>query len=73
MDRRVALINELRVLVPVSRGYLAKLCTATISDSLKESYDELTAAIPRQEQLDSDETAKFLAKSRHYKCEAGLA
>jgi len=32
--------------VPVSRGYLAKLCTGTISESLKESYAELTAAIP---------------------------
>ena len=35
--------------VPVSRGYLAKLCTETISSSLSDSYDELVAAIPRQE------------------------
>lgn len=43
--------------VPVSRGYLAKLCTGTISDSLANAYDELTEAIPRQEQLGSDETS----------------
>ncbi len=43
--------------VPVSRGYLAKLCTGTISASLAESYGELTEAIPRQEQLGSDETS----------------
>jgi len=34
--------------VPVSRGYLAKLCTGTISASLADAYDELTAAIPRE-------------------------
>ena len=43
--------------VPVSRGYLAKLCTGTISQSLETAYDELTTAIPRQEQLGSDETS----------------
>jgi hypothetical protein len=43
--------------VPVSRGYLAKLCTKTISDSLEFAYEELKAAIPRQEQLGSDETS----------------
>jgi len=43
--------------VPVSRGYLAKLCTGTISATLAASYDELTQAIPRQEQLGSDETS----------------
>lgn len=42
--------------VPVSRGYLAKLCTGTISASLAESYKELAKAIPHQEQLGSDET-----------------
>ena len=41
----------------VSRGYLAKLCTGTISASLADAYDELTEAIPRQEQLGSDETS----------------
>lgn len=35
--------------VPVSRGYLAKLCTGIISDSLKEIYEELTDAIPKQD------------------------
>jgi hypothetical protein len=43
--------------VPVSRGYLAKLCTGTISDSLADAYGELTEAIPRQQQLGSDETS----------------
>ena len=43
--------------VPVSRGYLAKLCTGTISASLADAYDELTEAIPRQQQLGSDETS----------------
>jgi hypothetical protein len=43
--------------VPVSCGYLAKLCTGTISTSLADAYDELTEAIPRQEQLGSDETS----------------
>jgi transposase len=42
--------------VPVSRGYLAKICTGTISASLAESYKELVEAIPHQEQLGSDET-----------------
>jgi hypothetical protein len=43
--------------VPVSRGYLAKLCTGMISDSLKDAYQELENAIPRQPQLGSDETS----------------
>lgn len=43
--------------VPVSRGYLAKLCTGTISESLKEAYQELEEAISHQEQLGSDETS----------------
>jgi transposase len=43
--------------VPVSRGYLAKLCTGTISASLADAYDGLSEAIPRQEQLGSDETS----------------
>jgi transposase len=42
--------------IPVSRGYLAKLCTGTISSSLAESYDELVEAIPHEQQLGSDET-----------------
>ncbi len=43
--------------VPVSRGYLAKLCTGIVSDSLAEAYEELKDAIPQQEQLGSDETS----------------
>ena len=42
--------------VPVSRGYLSKLCTGVISDSLADAYDELKEAVPHQEQLGSDET-----------------
>jgi len=36
--------------VPVSRGYLAKLCTGTISASLADAYEELKEAIPQQQQ-----------------------
>ena len=43
--------------VPVSRGYLSKLCTETISPSLSEGYAELVAAIPHEDQLGSDETS----------------
>lgn len=52
--------------VPVSRGYLAKLCTGTISVSLADAYDELTEAIPRQEQLGSDETSIKDNGKRHW-------
>jgi len=52
--------------VPVSRGYLAKLCTGTISESLAGAYDELTEAIPRQEQLGSDETSIKDNGKRHW-------
>ena len=52
--------------VPVSRGYLAKLCTGTISASLADAYDELTAAIPRQTQLGSDETSIKDNGKRHW-------
>ena len=52
--------------VPVSRGYLAKLCTGTISCSLQESCDELTAAIARQEQLGSDETSHKDNGKKHW-------
>ena len=43
--------------VPVSRGYLTKLCNGIISESLSDAYDELVDAIPRQPQLGSDETS----------------
>ena len=43
--------------VPVSRGYLSKLCTRIVSQSLAESYDEAKASIPAQPQLGSDETS----------------
>lgn len=43
--------------VSASRGYLAKLCTGTISAALSASYEEVVAAIPHAEQLGSDETS----------------
>lgn len=43
--------------VPVSRGYLSKLCTGIVSDSLSDAYEETKAAIPQQAQLGSDETS----------------
>jgi transposase len=43
--------------IPVSRGYLSKLCTGIVSDSLAEAYEEAKAAIPEQPQLGSDETS----------------
>lgn len=52
--------------VPVSRGYLAKLCTGPISASLADAYNELTEAIPRQEQLGSDETSIKDNGKRHW-------
>lgn len=52
--------------VPVSRGYLAKLCTETISASLETAYDELQASIPHQEQLGSDETSLKNNGQKHW-------
>jgi transposase len=52
--------------VPVSRGYLAKLCTGTIAAALAPAYEELTAAIPRQAQLGSDETSLKDNGKRHW-------
>jgi transposase len=43
------------VRVRVSRGYLAKLC-AKVSDSLQVPYEELLALLPKQPQLNVDET-----------------
>jgi transposase len=52
--------------VPVSRGYLAKLCTGPIAASLAPAYAELTEAIPRQAQLGSDETSLKDNGKRHW-------
>jgi transposase len=54
------------VQVPVSRGYLAKLCTGTIAAALATAYEELTEAIPRQAQLGSDETSLKDNGKRHW-------
>jgi transposase len=43
--------------VPVSRGYLSKLCTGVVSASLADAYEEAKSAIPDQPQLGSDETS----------------
>lgn len=43
--------------VPVSRGYLSKLCTGTICASLEDAFQEVADAIARQDQLGSDETS----------------
>ena len=45
------------VQVPVSRGYLAKLCTGPIAAALHDAYHEVREAIPHQDQLGSDETS----------------
>lgn len=52
--------------VPVSRGYLAKLCTQTISASLADAYQEVEQAIPRQDQLGSDETSMKDNGKKHW-------
>lgn len=52
--------------VPVSRGYLAKLCTGVISESLADSHEELKAAIPQQSQLGSDETSIKNEGKKHW-------
>jgi hypothetical protein len=52
--------------VPVSRGYLAKLCNGVISASLASSHEELKAAIPRQNTLGSDETSLKNNGKKHW-------
>ena len=52
--------------VPVCRGYLAKLCNGVISDSLSDAYEEITAAIPRQETLGSDESSLKNNGKKHW-------
>jgi transposase len=52
--------------VPVSRGYLAQLCTGPIAEALAAPYEELTAAIPSQAQLGSDETSLKDKGKKHW-------
>lgn len=52
--------------VPVCRGYLAKLCNGVISDSLFDAYEELEAAIPKQETLGSDESSLKNNGKKHW-------
>lgn len=43
--------------IPVSRGYLSKLCNGTISQALADVHDELQQAIPDQPPLGTDESS----------------
>ena len=52
--------------VPVSRGYLAKLCNGTISASLADAYDQLKQAVPEQPQLGSDESSLKNNGKKHW-------
>jgi len=52
--------------VPVSRGYLAKLCNDTISASLADTYDQIKQAIPEQPQLGSDESSLKNNGKKHW-------
>lgn len=52
--------------IPVSRGYLAKLCNGVISASLEEAHEELKQAIPQQPQLGSDETSLKNNGKKHW-------
>jgi len=52
--------------VPVSRGYLAKLCIGVISDSLSGAHEKLKLAIPEQSQLGSDETSLKNNGKKHW-------
>jgi hypothetical protein len=66
-----AYLSELTTLedvlqVPVSRGYLAKLCNGTISASLADAYEELTEAIPEQSRLGSDESSLQNNGKKHW-------
>lgn len=52
--------------VPVSRGYLAKLCNGTISSSLSAAQEELKQAVPQQAQLGSDESSLKNNGKKHW-------
>jgi uncharacterized coiled-coil protein SlyX len=52
--------------VPVSRGYLAKLCNGIISASLAAAHEQLKQAIPRQPHLGSDESSLKNNGKKHW-------
>ena len=52
--------------IPVSRGYLAKLCNGVVSDSLADAYEDVKSAIPQQSQLGSDETSFKNNGNKHW-------
>ena len=43
--------------LPVSRGYLAKLCNTVVSQSIADAHEELKAALPAQRKLGTDESS----------------
>jgi len=52
--------------VPVSRGYLAKLCNGVISASLADVHEQLKRAIPEQAHLGSDESSLKNNGKKHW-------
>ncbi|MFH1919095.1 MAG: transposase, partial [Planctomycetota bacterium] len=52
--------------IPVSRGYLAKLCNGVISASLSDAHQQLKQAIPGQPQLGSDESSLKNNGKKHW-------
>jgi transposase len=52
--------------IPVSRGYLSKLCTGAISASLADAHQEITAAVPQQDVLGSDESSLKNNGKKHW-------
>jgi len=52
--------------VPVSRGYLAKLCNGPISASLGDAHEQLKRAIPQQRRLGSDESSLKNNSQKHW-------
>ena len=52
--------------VPVSRGYLSKLCNGTISEALADAHHELKQAIPAQPQLGTDESSLKNNGKKHW-------
>jgi hypothetical protein len=52
--------------VPVSRGYLAKLCNGIISASLAAAHEQIKQAIPRQPHLGSDESSLKNNGKKHW-------
>ena len=52
--------------IPCSRGYLSKICTEKISDSLQEPYDQAISELRNEETLGSDESGFKNNGLRHW-------